>query len=101
MSSPRRRLDFARRAQQDLDDILQWSLQVWGVEQQDRYAAALERGIALLLEQPNAGRAREDLGPGFRVYPVAQHLIFYRVTGRNVRAVRILHHRQTTRRAFD
>ena len=101
MSSLRRRLDFARQAQRDLDDILQWSLEVWGAAQQDRYAAALERAVALLLEQPNAGRAREDLGPGYRVYPVEQHRIFYKVTGRTIRVIRILHHRQNTRRAFD
>jgi toxin ParE1/3/4 len=100
MSSPSYRLDFSRQARNDLRDILHHSLERWGQEQQERYSAELERGIAVLLDHPGIGRAREDIAPGYRSHPVGQHVILYVVHRRTVRIIRILHSRMDLRRAL-
>ena len=100
MSFPRFRLSLAPQAKDDLRDILQYSLDRWGVEQQERYAGLLQRALITLQEHPNSGRARSDLWPGCRAFIVEQHVILYQVTGRRVRVARILSNRRDLRRAL-
>jgi len=44
----------------------------------------------LLCTSPEMGRAREDLLPGMRSFPVKRYVIFYRVLPERVEIVRIL-----------
>ena len=74
MSSPEQRLRFAAEADDDIADILYHSRMRWGDAQELRYAEALDRAFLLLVGNPNIGRARDDLRPGYRAYPVGQHL---------------------------
>ena len=99
MSSPRYRLRLSPQASEDLRDILQYSLDRWGEEQQQRYAGLLERALITLQDHPNSGRARPDLWPECRALVVEQHVILYQITGRRIRVARILSRRRDLRRA--
>lgn len=80
--------------------MLNYSLQQWGPEQEARYAEALYRALALLGENPLIGRARDDLLPDLRTYPVEQHILVYIVRRNRARVVRIVHQRMNLRRAM-
>ena len=96
----RRPVSLTRRAQRDVADILAYSLQQWGPEQELRHAEALQRALALIGENPLLGRARDDLRPGLRTYPIEPHLIFYEVRRNTVRVARIVHQRMDARRVL-
>jgi toxin ParE1/3/4 len=100
LSSPRLRLALTRLAQQDLQDLLQFSLETWGSEQLDRYADALLAGLTRLLDFPGIGKTRDDLIEGARMYAIEQHVVIYSVRGRTLRVLRILHRRMDIARAF-
>lgn len=80
-------------AQHDLADILLYTVQRWGEEQQDRYAAALEQGMALLGENPTIGRPRPELFRGCRSYRVREHILYYVLRDETVVIIRVLHGR--------
>lgn len=100
MSAPKLPVVLAPRARRDFDDILLYTLQHWGEEQEAAYAAALSRALALIGENPAIGRVRDDLRPGARTFPVEHHLIIYDVREGTVRVARILHGRMNARRAL-
>lgn len=64
----------------------------------DKYAAAIDKALQLLVENPRLGRARGDLFPGCRSLLVEQHTIFYRVDEPTLSIARILHQRMDTKR---
>ncbi|WP_408359452.1 type II toxin-antitoxin system RelE/ParE family toxin [Paraburkholderia sediminicola] len=80
-------------AQHDLTDILQYTLETWGADQMDAYAAKLESGIQLLQENPTLGKTREDLFEGCRTPRVEHHLVLYEIGDSEIRVARILHAR--------
>jgi toxin ParE1/3/4 len=51
----------------------------------------LVEAFSRLLSMPDMGRAREELRPGMRSYPVYPYLIFYRVTPTYVEVLRVIH----------
>lgn len=89
---------LSREADQDLIDILQYTLATWGAAQMDAYTAAIDKGLTLLARNPRLGRARNDLFPGCRSFQVEQHTIFYRVDEIALSIARILHQRMNARR---
>ncbi|MFZ6760536.1 type II toxin-antitoxin system RelE/ParE family toxin [Undibacterium sp. Ji50W] len=80
-------------AQQDLSDILQYTLQTWGENKMDAYADKLEQGIHLLANHPAIGRIRDDLFDGCRLHLIGSHLVFYEIGEHEIRIARILHER--------
>ena len=48
-------------AKSDITDILNHTIETWGVEQAKVYADRLYKGFKLLLENPLLGRQRDDI----------------------------------------
>ena len=88
-------------AQQDLDDILQYTLETWGESQMDVYAEKLNDGFRLLQENPHLGRARNDWFPGCRCHHVEHHLVLYDVTEGALRVARIFHENREISRHLE
>lgn len=73
--------------------------EVWdyiGAESPDRADAVIDavtEAVALLVEHPRAGRARDELGAGVRSFavPTGRHVVYYRVAGEGIEALRLLH----------
>ncbi|MEM7677737.1 MAG: type II toxin-antitoxin system RelE/ParE family toxin [Myxococcota bacterium] len=83
------------RAELDLINIAEFTLERWGVEQMERYLRDLDRRFGLLANHPGAGRFIDDIAQGFRQFSQGCYVIFYRVSSDDeVEIVRVLHKSQ-------
>jgi toxin ParE1/3/4 len=96
-----RKLRLAPKASSDLR-------QIWAYIANDNMAAAervLERineVLRLLVEQPEAGRRRDELGDGLRSFATRTHVVFYEVRENSVDVIRVLDgHRDIGEGMFD
>uniref|UniRef100_UPI00190E769E type II toxin-antitoxin system RelE/ParE family toxin n=1 Tax=Paucidesulfovibrio gracilis TaxID=47158 RepID=UPI00190E769E len=55
------------------------------------YLARLDQSFRLIAENVGIGRNCNHIKEGYFSHPVGKHLVFYRVEGRAVTIVRILH----------
>jgi toxin ParE1/3/4 len=94
------RVILSLEAQDDITNILLYTLQTWGAEQQDAYAALLDRGLLFIMENPDIGRSRSELYPGCRSYRIREHIVYYAVQGEDINIARVLHGRIDTKRYF-
>ena len=87
-------------ARKDLESIAQYTLDVWGAAQLRTYMAGLDETIHTLAGQPETqGQDRSQYKPGLRSIPHKDHyFIFYRVKGRNVELLRVLHQHRNWQR---
>lgn len=56
----------------------------------DRFIDRIDRKLRMLARSPGVGRAREQLGPGLRSFPIGNYLIFYRAVPDGIVVVRVL-----------
>jgi toxin ParE1/3/4 len=91
MSSRKLPVIVSPRAQADYEDILAYGLPTRGEEQALAYEAAIDGALDDLGAFPQIGRARDELSPGYRSYPVEQHVIYYRVSEAAVTVIGIQH----------
>ena len=81
----------ARPAASDLREIARYTARTWGRDQSKRYLRGFEGCFELLASQPEMGRACDAIGKGPRRDEHGKHVVFYRVTGRGVRILRVMH----------
>jgi toxin ParE1/3/4 len=93
LSNPKSVVTLSALAGEDLDDILQYTLEMWGESQMDTYAARLQSGLQSLQDNPGLGRQRDDWFPGCRCYQIEQHLVLYEVAEDAIGVARIFHRR--------
>ena len=84
-------------ARADLRAIARYTERKWTPAQAKTYLGLLARGFAQLARRPKLGKTREDIAPGYRSLPVGRHLIFYRLDGKTVVIVRVLHQSMDSR----
>lgn len=80
-------------AQNDLDDIWDYSLPRWGETRTERYIRDLWQGIEYVAADPRRGQSCDDIRSGYHKYTVISHVIFFRLTAGGIDVVRILHAR--------
>lgn len=85
------RLELSRRAQADLDDIRDYSVDQFGVERAILYLDTIEQGFRLLVDYPQIGRQRSEFGPSLRSYSVGEHRIMYEPQPDVIHVIRLLH----------
>lgn len=87
-------VEFTEKARADLDDILDYTLSEYGLEQAERYVTQLQATFNTLEAQPRLARERPEFTPPVRIHHHAHHLIVYLVkdTG-GLLIVRVLHER--------
>src|SRR5215831_17627685 len=98
MSSPDRQLVLSPQAEDDLADILQYTLETWGETQMLVYGKLLDEGLRLILSNPSIGFARPMISEQHRFFPAGKHLIAYRVLEARIEVSRILHARMDLER---
>jgi toxin ParE1/3/4 len=81
------------RAQKDIDDIWEYTVEHWNVRQAEIYLRQIQRAIETVVAEPNIARACDDIRPGYWKYPTGSHVLFFRVTDKRINVVRILHSR--------
>jgi toxin ParE1/3/4 len=79
------------RALADLDAIADHTLAAWGERQTEKYVSELQRRFQSLAEHPGLGRARDEVGEGFRSYPHGSHVISYLVETDHIAIIGVPH----------
>lgn len=80
-------------AEQDLAEILRYTIKTWGMKQGVAYFQLLAVARNRIVDNPvlAGSKSRDDLAKGCRMFRVGKHLIFYRTVGDCVEIARILH----------
>jgi toxin ParE1/3/4 len=86
---PRYRL--SEEAQNDLRVITRYTKENWGNKQAKRYLVELAAGCENIARSSKLGKARDEIEKGIRSFPVARHIIFYRVVTECIEIARVLH----------
>ena len=82
---------LSRDADQDVSDIFDYSVQMFGVSQAADDLLSLDACFESLVANPDLGRERNEIRPGLRSVPVGGHVVFYRIDESFLRIVRVLH----------
>ncbi|WP_052501450.1 type II toxin-antitoxin system RelE/ParE family toxin [Thiomicrospira microaerophila] len=94
MSSTKPGLVLAPVAQSDLKEIYRYTVENWGMQQAQNYLDHIKQSFKTLLENPNLGRERSELGQNVRAINCQKHIIFYRYLETELQIIRVLHGRQ-------
>jgi|SRR5579883_2510063 len=86
----RRRFKISKQAEKDLEDIW-FYLAERSPDEADKLLDEIQARFLRLLQFPEIGVAREDLAPKLRSLLLKDYLIFYRLSGRSIEIIRILH----------
>lgn len=86
------------RAQQDLSDLFDYTVDKWGLDQALYYTDRIEAACAALAEAPQMARSCDHIRPGYRRYEVESHTVYFSPTDYGIAVVRILHHRMDAAR---
>ncbi|SRR6266849_1903452 len=82
---------LAPQAEADLEDIAFYIfLDSGSLEIADRVIQSIAERFDLLDAYPRAGRARDDLRPGIRGFPVGDYVVLYRIERADVVIVRVV-----------
>ena len=95
----RRSLEISDEAEQDLEDIFNYSTKTWGANQAAVYSDSIMDAIRDLAEFPELGRVREDIAPGARGRRVRDHVIVDRLDGDTILIDRVYHVRRDPARS--
>lgn len=79
-------------AKADLRDIALFTQRSWGKEQRNIYLKQFDDSFWLLAENPDIGKACDEIREKYRKYPQGSHIIFYQQIGsQQIKIIRILH----------
>ncbi len=78
-------------AKSDLIEIWNYTMEVWGEKQADKYLQDIEDKLNQLAENPGLGRHRPEIHPGYYSFPVAKHIVFYLQSRNYIDIIGILH----------
>ena len=81
------------RAQGDLEEIWDYTVDRWGSQQAEQYIRQLWQDIEALVQRPARGRKCPEVKPGYYRYPSGSHVLFYRREADEIEIVRIVHRR--------
>lgn len=87
-----RRFDLTRAAQADLKSMARFTQSRWGVRQRNAYLKEVDLVFRSLAENPQMGKACDDIREGYRKFPHGSHVIYYKEPGEGeLLIIRILH----------
>ncbi|MFR9749702.1 type II toxin-antitoxin system RelE/ParE family toxin [Nocardia sp. 004] len=86
-------------AHTDLEQIYDYTLDRWDIDQAEYYVRELLRAFDRVAANPRSGRSCDDIRPGYFRPPTGSHMVYYRITISGVvEIMRILHQRMDTDR---
>jgi toxin ParE1/3/4 len=83
--------ELSQEADNDLQEIYDYTTDNFGAEQAAKYLTGLEDLFYALCAQPHTGRMRNEIRKGIRSSSYLSHIVFYRITEQRIRIVRVLH----------
>lgn len=84
-------LDLTEAAVADLQSIRNYTFEKWGAEQEQVYLDEIWSKFEEILSDPQRWRFRNDLFPDCQIAAQGQHVILFRMQGKSLQVVRILH----------
>ena len=78
-------------AENDIGQIVAYTVSTWSWRQADRYLAKLEDGFQLIANHSSIGRPCDFLQAGLRKFEIGSHVVFYLPEPGGVLIVRVLH----------
>ena len=91
---------LSEQASCDLDSILDYSMDNFGVEVMLGYHHSLERCFTLLAEHPDLGTAAEHVRDDYFCFYHRSHAVFYTLIDNDILIVRVLHKSMDVPRHF-
>ncbi len=85
-------------AQNDLDDIFDYTVRQWGLEQAVSYMQLIENACTTFAQAPAQVQDCGHIRPGYRRGIVEQHAIYFCIEDYGIAVIRILHQRMDTHR---
>ncbi|HEY5604209.1 MAG TPA: type II toxin-antitoxin system RelE/ParE family toxin [Gammaproteobacteria bacterium] len=82
---------FTKKAERDLEDIIDYTFQQWGPLQTYTYLDGLEAQGQLLADNPDLGVKREAISEGLLSFPYESHILYYMKQPHGITIVRVLH----------
>lgn len=83
--------ELSQEADDDLEEIFDYTLDQFGAEQAIRYLSGFETIFENLCFHPATGRKRDEIRKGLRSISHISHVVFYRILKDRIRIVRVLH----------
>ena len=80
-------------AKSDLLGIWNYTVKTWGKNQTEKYLLNIEAKLEQLSANPELGKQRPEIRPGYYSFPVGKHIIFYLHSGNHIDIIGILHGR--------
>ena len=89
-------------AKNDLRRIAAFTERRWGRNQRNNYLRQLDHAFHQLASNAEIGRTCEYLRAGYRKFPLASHVIYYRIGDTDcVEIIRVLHKQMDVSRALS
>jgi toxin ParE1/3/4 len=85
-------------AQSDLNEIWAYSVSQWDEAQAQAYLMGIDATMKLLAHNPRMGMAINEIRQGYFKFPVALHLLIYRLKTDAIELMRVLHRRMDVER---
>ncbi len=82
---------FTPEAEDDLQGILDYTIDRWGKEQAHKYIDGLEELAARLADNPGLGVNRDPLINGLISFRYISHTLYYLPQDRGITIIRVLH----------
>ena len=86
-------LSFTQEAESDFIDILVYTAQEWGEDQQKEYDASLYHALDVVKDNPFLGYRHTLLPEDHRCFNVRKHVLVYQIKNSHIYVLRILHQR--------
>lgn len=85
-------LNIRRFPQAQIDQNAIWlAIAEDSVRAADGVLERINQIVHMLAENPRAGRARDDLGPGLRYFPADSYVVFYTLAPGTLELRRVMH----------
>ena len=85
---------LSKAADKDLENIAEYTINEFGIEQARIYKDTLIATFELLAHHASVGRDFNHLGKGWRRHPHQDHCIYYKEVASGILILRLIHSRQ-------
>ncbi len=83
---------FSLSAEDDIDGIIDYTVEKWGANQALKYLDGLEKQAQFLAETPTIGKNRDSLAQGLKSFPYESHVLYFiEVEPNSIIIARVLH----------
>ncbi len=82
---------FTPEARDDLQSIIDYTINHWSKEQAHKYIDGLEELAARLARKPHIGINRDALMKGLISFPYVSHVLYYVAQPHGITIIRVLH----------